>query len=127
MHINRIVLIRVKRTSLNKINSTLSFLEKFDFINKRELQTFSQFIIELKLGTARAGLIRFEHAYSLQKQYGGLKIIPVALDKKSFVQDEKIGILKENKQLIQDISFAVDKLKKNKTISKIHKKWFDRA
>jgi len=100
------------------------YLSMFDTIPIRRCDTFTRLVVDLKLGLVRAGLVRMEQAKALKNEYAQVRYMPVSLQKQCFVQDERIAVLRSNKELSKELEMYCAMLRREGIIKKIHAKWF---
>jgi len=100
------------------------YLAMFDTITIRRADTLTRLVVDLKLGLIRAGLVRMEQAKALKVDYANIKFMPVSLQKRCFIQDEKIAVARARKELIRDLEKHVSLLRREGIMKKIHAKWF---
>ena len=84
-------------------SSERRFLKQFSGIRTSPVESVTDFIIQLKLGLARAGLMRIEHVHSLRREYANLKYVPVCIHQHDALQGERIGVAYKNKALLGHI------------------------
>jgi len=100
------------------------YLAMFDTITIRRADTLTRLVVDLKLGLVRAGLVRMEQAKALKVDYTAIKFMPVSLQKRCFIQDEKIAVARAKKSLIKDLETHISLLRREGIMKKIHAKWF---
>ncbi len=100
------------------------YLAMFDTITIRRADTLTRLVVDLKLGLIRAGLVRMEQAKALKVDYAAIKFMPVSLQKRCFIQDEKIAVARTKKALIKDLEKHISLLRREGIMKKIHAKWF---
>jgi len=100
------------------------YLALFKGIKTRRVVSLTQLVVDLKLGIVRAGLVRVEYAYFLKREYANIKIMPIALHKQCVIQDERLGLARDNQSLILEVESKMAHLRKNGTVENLYQKWF---
>lgn len=100
------------------------YASMFDTIKVRRVESLTRMVVDLKLGLARAGLVRMEQAKALKNDYAAIKFMPVSLTNHCFVQDERIALARNNKAFIKDLEVKVSQLRREGVLKKIHAQWF---
>lgn len=101
------------------------FLAKYPEIEVKTVNSLHELIVDLKLGTVRAALVSYDQVNQLESRYGLLKILPVPLDSHGVVMfDEKLAVSRDKQRLRDEINRRIDQMSKDKTIARLHRKWF---
>lgn len=100
------------------------YLSMFDTIRMQRVDSATNLIIQLKLGLVRAGLMRIEHVHCLKREYSNLKYVPISLQKRCVIQDERLGIARGNQDLMVDVEHYLAQMRRDHTMRHLHDKWF---
>lgn len=100
------------------------YISMFDSVQVKCVDTLTQLVVDLKVGTVRAGLVRLEQARVLRQEYSNIKVLPVSLNKRCVVQGEKVVVARENADLVTQVSKKMATLARTKSLDELHHKWF---
>ena len=106
------------------------FLEDFlkgSGFNVKALAGPPEQILDIKYGKSLAAALDSTNARSLIEKHGNLKVVTLTLPRDKWDLGNGIGISKSRIDLIESISEAVLKLKKNGTINMLEQKWINKG
>lgn len=93
-------------------------------IEMRRVANIDQMVAEIKLGTVRAGLLRFEDGFWAKNNYSNMKIIPISISPSSIVQDEYLCCSNSNQETVQMVSQAIRALERLGVLDEHYRQWF---
>ena len=104
-------------------SSERRFLKQFSGIRTSPVESVTDFIIQLKLGLARAGLMRIEHVHSLRREYANLKYVPVCIHQHDALQGGALSCI-QKQSAPGHIEKNLVKMRQDQTMRHLHDKWF---
>ncbi len=100
-------------------------ISSYQGIEVKHLENIPDLIMDIKYGKSIAAVLEPKVVAALQVEYPELKTIPIFLEQEKQGFGCGIGINKNNKKLIDQISSIVETLKENGTLQQLENKWFN--
>ena len=100
------------------------FIKQFDFLEIKSLEAISDLIMDIKYGKSIACVLEPFVVDEMKIKFPEIKVLDIPLKGKEQDFGNGIGIKKDNKKLIAQISEIVSKFKQDGTLSSLVNKWF---
>lgn len=100
-----------------------AFLDLFDFITKKRMNTVIDIVLDLRFGKSLAAILEPPVAARLKRQNPELQILPVALPDDFQVYGCGIAIKKDNVDLTASVTSVIEAMQTDGTLAKLEQKW----
>jgi ABC-type amino acid transport substrate-binding protein len=100
------------------------YVSTFNGVEVHRADSLNDFIIELKTGLVRSGLVLSRYVHSLRAEYPNLKAVQVAGHKRCLVHNELLCVPRKNHSLVLQLDHRLAQMHEDKTIRQLQKKWF---
>jgi ABC-type amino acid transport substrate-binding protein len=100
------------------------YLSRFKGIEVKHADSLTNTVIDLKLGIVRAILVKMTDADRIRREYKNARVIPISLQEKGFIQEERLAVLRANTELVREFEQAFATLRRKGTLKTVHKRWF---
>lgn len=101
-----------------------TYLQQLKNVKIKPLEGNVEIIMDLQHGKSQAAVFEPHIAKAMQERFSELKCVAIPLSEENWVLGNGIGIRKDNTQLIDEVTKAVQELKEEGTIQKLEQKWF---